>query len=128
MSVRCAVLQLLINGEFVDATGGGTFETYDPRTGEVLMSVAEATAQDVDKAVQAARVVSSPRTSRFLGRISPGAACLSYSPSPCCGSKPVAHKVNAGQLLHLLQKGAPQPGPAPQHIEEKKLGQINIRH
>ena len=51
------MLQLLINGEFVDATGGATFETYDPRTGEVLMSVAEATAQDVDKAVQAARAV-----------------------------------------------------------------------
>lgn len=57
ISSCCAVLQLLINGEFVDATGGGTFETYDPRTGEVLMSVAEATAQDVDKAVQAARSV-----------------------------------------------------------------------
>ena len=49
--------QLLINGSFVDATGGKTFETYDPRTGEVLMSVAEAQAEDVDKAVKAAREV-----------------------------------------------------------------------
>ena len=49
--------QLLINGKFVDAAGGKTFETYDPRTGEVLMSVAEAQAEDVDKAVKAAREV-----------------------------------------------------------------------
>ena len=50
-------LQLLINGKFEDAAGGKTFETYDPRTGEVLMSVAEAQAEDVDKAVKAAREV-----------------------------------------------------------------------
>ncbi len=49
--------QLLINGKFEDATDGGTFETYDPRTGEPLMSVAEATAEDVDRAVRAARNV-----------------------------------------------------------------------
>ena len=50
-------VQLLIGGKFEDATGGGTFETFDPRTGEVLMSVAEATAEDVDRAVKAARHV-----------------------------------------------------------------------
>ncbi len=49
--------QLLIGGKFVDATGGATFETLDPRTGEPLMSVAEATAEDVDRAVKAAREV-----------------------------------------------------------------------
>ena len=54
-----SVAQLLINGKFVDAAGGRTFETYDPRTGEVLMSVAEAQAEDVDKAVRAAREVAS---------------------------------------------------------------------
>ena len=53
-----SLLQLLINGKFEDASGGKTFETYDPRTGEVLMSVAEAQAEDVDRAVKAAREVS----------------------------------------------------------------------
>ena len=57
-SLKCFLpAQLLINGEFVDATGGATFETYDPRTGEPLMSIAEATAEDVDRAVKAARQV-----------------------------------------------------------------------
>lgn len=54
------MLQLLINGQFEDASGGKTFETYDPRTGEVLMSVAEAQAEDVDRAVKAAREVQVP--------------------------------------------------------------------
>ena len=49
--------QLLINGKFEDASGGKTFETYDPRTGEPLMTVAEAQAEDVDRAVKAARQV-----------------------------------------------------------------------
>lgn len=30
------VLQLLINGKFVDAKSGKTFENLDPRTGEIL--------------------------------------------------------------------------------------------
>ncbi|EIE18437.1 aldehyde dehydrogenase [Coccomyxa subellipsoidea C-169] len=47
--------QLLINGKFEDASGGKTFETMDPRTGEPLMTVAEAQAEDVDRAVKAAR-------------------------------------------------------------------------
>lgn len=50
--------QLLINGKFEDAASGKTFETYDPRTGEPLMTVAEAQAEDVDRAVKAARQVS----------------------------------------------------------------------
>ncbi|CAK0737958.1 Aldehyde dehydrogenase 2 member B4, mitochondrial [Coccomyxa viridis] len=54
-ALRTITPKLLINGKFVDAAGGKTFETYDPRTGEVLMSVAEAQAEDVDKAVKAAR-------------------------------------------------------------------------
>ena len=52
------MLQLLIDGEFVDSSSGKTFETEDPRTGEVLVEVAEAQEEDVDRAVQAARKVS----------------------------------------------------------------------
>ncbi len=47
--------QLLIGGEFVDAADGGTFETIDPGTGEVLTTVAHGKAEDVDRAVRAAR-------------------------------------------------------------------------
>eukprot|EP01018_Ginkgo_biloba_P023246 Gb_16620 [translate_table: standard] len=58
--------KLFINGEFVDSvsdfeeimgTGGAgkTFETCDPRTGDVITRVAEATREDVDLAVKAAR-------------------------------------------------------------------------
>jgi len=47
--------KLFINGEFVDAVSGKTFETRDPRTGDVLAHVAEADKADVDLAVKAAR-------------------------------------------------------------------------
>lgn len=47
--------KLLIDGKFVDAKGGETFEDLDPRTGEKLVDVAEAQAEDVERAVQAAR-------------------------------------------------------------------------
>ncbi|XP_062116306.1 aldehyde dehydrogenase family 2 member B4, mitochondrial-like [Humulus lupulus] len=45
----------LINGHFVDAASGKTFPTYDPRSGEVLAHVAEGDAEDIDRAVAAAR-------------------------------------------------------------------------
>ncbi|KAJ4769780.1 Aldehyde dehydrogenase [Rhynchospora pubera] len=47
--------QLFINGSFVDSISGKKFETRDPRTGEVLVSVAEGDKADVDLAVSAAR-------------------------------------------------------------------------
>ncbi|KAL6883588.1 hypothetical protein ACP4OV_011002 [Aristida adscensionis] len=47
--------KLFINGEFVDAVSGKTFETRDPRTGDVLAHIAEADQADVDVAVKAAR-------------------------------------------------------------------------
>jgi len=47
--------QLLIGGEKVDAADGATFETLDPATGNVITTVAQAGAADVDRAVAAAR-------------------------------------------------------------------------
>jgi acyl-CoA reductase-like NAD-dependent aldehyde dehydrogenase len=47
--------QLLIDGERAPAADGRTFETPDPSTGERLATVSHAGAQDVDRAVQAAR-------------------------------------------------------------------------
>ena len=46
---------LLIDGERVDAADGRTFDTPDPSTGERLATVSHAGAQDVDRAVAAAR-------------------------------------------------------------------------
>ena len=46
----------MINGEFVDAASGKTFPVIDPRTEETIIEVAEADAEDVDLAVQAARI------------------------------------------------------------------------
>src|SRR2546429_7206192 len=47
--------KLLIGGRWADAADGKTFETVDPATGEVLARVAEAGAEDIDRAVAAAR-------------------------------------------------------------------------
>jgi len=47
--------KLFINGQFVDAASGKTFETRDPRTGEVIARIAEGDKADVDLAVKAAR-------------------------------------------------------------------------
>jgi acyl-CoA reductase-like NAD-dependent aldehyde dehydrogenase len=45
---------LFINGEWVDASDKGTFKATCPANGEVLSTCAEATKEDVDKAVKAA--------------------------------------------------------------------------
>jgi phenylacetaldehyde dehydrogenase len=47
--------QLFINGEWVDAASGKTFETPNPATGETLARVAEGDAEDINRAVRAAR-------------------------------------------------------------------------
>ena len=46
---------LLIDGKWVPAESGKTFETYNPATGEVLAKVSEGSKADIDKAVKAAR-------------------------------------------------------------------------
>jgi phenylacetaldehyde dehydrogenase len=47
--------KLLIGGEWTDAASGATFEVIDPATGESLGLVAEGGAEDIDRAVRAAR-------------------------------------------------------------------------
>lgn len=44
-----------IDGKFVDAVSGKTFDSINPATGEVLTPVAEGDAADIDRAVAAAR-------------------------------------------------------------------------
>ena len=47
--------QLFINGQWVEAASGKTFETPNPATGETLAKIAEGDAEDIDRAVKAAR-------------------------------------------------------------------------
>jgi len=47
--------QLFIDGQWADAASGRSFETPNPATGETLARVAEGEAEDIDRAVRAAR-------------------------------------------------------------------------
>lgn len=47
--------RLWIGGEWREAAAGGTFDSVNPATDEVLAEVAEARSEDVDRAVEAAR-------------------------------------------------------------------------
>lgn len=47
--------QLLIDGKWVPAASGKTFKSLNPATGDVLATVAEGDAADIDRAVDAAR-------------------------------------------------------------------------
>src|SRR5215813_5776153 len=53
--VHARVRKMLIDGKWVEAASGKTFETPNPATGEVLARVAEGDREDVDRAVRAAR-------------------------------------------------------------------------
>jgi aldehyde dehydrogenase (NAD+) len=59
---------LFIDGDFVDPVEGRSFKTISPATEEVLAEVGEATAADVDRAVQAARRAYARVWSRLSGR------------------------------------------------------------
>ncbi len=60
-SVR--LTQLFIDNEWSDPVDGGSFETYNPATGQAIATVAAAGPADVDRAVKAAR----RRSSRVRG-------------------------------------------------------------
>ena len=47
--------KLFINGQWTDAASGRTFATPNPATGETLANVAEGDAEDINRAVRAAR-------------------------------------------------------------------------
>jgi aldehyde dehydrogenase (NAD+) len=47
--------QLMIDGRKTAASDAGTFDVYDPSSGDVLATVAKATTADVDRAVQSAQ-------------------------------------------------------------------------
>ena len=47
--------KMLIDGKWVEAASGKTFDTLDPASGKELARVAEGDAEDVDRAARAAR-------------------------------------------------------------------------
>jgi acyl-CoA reductase-like NAD-dependent aldehyde dehydrogenase len=47
--------RLVIGGETCDATGGATYDTYDPSTGKVLTQAPLAAREDVERAIAAAK-------------------------------------------------------------------------
>ena len=57
--------RMLIDGKWLEAASGKTFETLNPSTGEVLASVAEGDSEDIDRAVAAARRAFEGPWSRF---------------------------------------------------------------
>ena len=60
--------QLFIDGQFVDAESGKTFNSPNPATGETFAEVAEADKADVDKAVAAARKAFEGKWSKLSAR------------------------------------------------------------
>jgi phenylacetaldehyde dehydrogenase len=72
--------KLLINGEWVDAASGRTFESLNPATEEVLASVAYGEAEDVDRAVRA-----SPGRVRRRRRVAEDAAWPAWPDHPQAG-------------------------------------------
>ncbi|ONG50117.1 betaine-aldehyde dehydrogenase [Pseudoroseomonas deserti] len=57
--------RLYIDGAWVEAVSGKTFATHNPATGELLAEVAEGEAEDIDRAVAAARRAFEGPWSRF---------------------------------------------------------------
>ena len=53
---------LIIDGQRVNASDGGTFDVYDPSSGTVLATVAKATRADVKRGVQSARAALESKT------------------------------------------------------------------
>ncbi len=47
--------KLFIDGKYVDAASGKTFESVNPRDNTVIANVAEGDAADIDRAVASAR-------------------------------------------------------------------------
>ncbi|HVM39913.1 MAG TPA: aldehyde dehydrogenase family protein, partial [Acidimicrobiia bacterium] len=73
--------KVYIDGAWVPSTGSGSIEVFDSTNGSVIGSIPEGTADDVDKAVQAARaafdswsLTSPEERGKFMTRIGEGLA------------------------------------------------------
>jgi betaine-aldehyde dehydrogenase len=54
-AARARAFQMYVNGRFVDASSGKTFEVFDPATEKVIATCPDAGPEDVDAAAQAAK-------------------------------------------------------------------------
>jgi aldehyde dehydrogenase (NAD+) len=68
--------RMLINGEWVRAASGKTFESRNPATGDLLATVAEGDAEDINRAVAAARAAFEGRWSKFKPYVSSRYRCI----------------------------------------------------
>ena len=55
MSVSVTRMKMFVGGEWIDSADGGTMEVLNPSTGETIAEVPRGTAEDVERAVAAAR-------------------------------------------------------------------------
>ena len=55
MSTTVSKHQNFVGGEWIDASGGETMEVLNPATGETIAEVPRSSAEDVNKAVAAAK-------------------------------------------------------------------------
>ena len=79
--------QLLIGGKWVEDSSGGGMDVIDPSTGQVITTVADATTEDVDRAVAAARTA---HDTGQWARTFPatGPVCCTASPTSSASTPP----------------------------------------
>ncbi len=65
---KVRLTQNLIDGQWVDASSGKTFDVFNPATGEVIAQVASSDKEDVDRAVASARRAFEGPWSKFSAR------------------------------------------------------------
>jgi malonate-semialdehyde dehydrogenase (acetylating)/methylmalonate-semialdehyde dehydrogenase len=68
VSTTVSTHQNFVGGEWVDAAGGETMEVLNPATGETIAEVPRSSAEDVDRAVQAAKKALPARPSETTSR------------------------------------------------------------
>ncbi|CAI9100304.1 OLC1v1037277C1 [Oldenlandia corymbosa var. corymbosa] len=97
--------KLFINGHFVDSVSGRTFETIDPRTGDVIANIAEGDKEDVDLAVQAARQAFDNGPWPRLPGAERGRILLKFADLIDEHTEELAmlDAIDAGKLLHLAK-------------------------
>ena len=77
--------QLYIDGQWVDASDGGTLDVFCPANGEQLSTIADATKEDVDRAVDAAwKAFETWRTPSTTSATSPACFWPTRARPICC--------------------------------------------
>ena len=98
MSVSVLQYKNFIGGEWVDASSGETMEVLNPATGEVIAEVPRSTAEDVERAVDAAK--------RGLGRV---AGQDAQGPDGAPNALADVIEENADELIELESRNVGKP-------------------